>query len=61
MKLAYLLIWGSMLVFGMSAVWALVWAIRRGEMSDFQAGAESIFDSDEPVSKSTDAFPGRRS
>ncbi len=61
MKLAYLLIWGSMLVFGMSAVWALVWAIRRREMSDFQAGAESIFDRDEPVGKATDTFPGRRS
>ncbi len=61
MKLAYLLIWGSMLAFGTSAVWALVWAIRRGEMSDFQAGAESIFDGDEPVGKATDTFPGRRS
>ncbi len=61
MKFAYLLIWGSMLAFGMSAVWALVLAIRRGEMSDFKAGAESIFDRDEPVGKVTDTFPGRRS
>ena len=42
MKLAYLLIWGSMLAFGTSAVWALVWAIRRGEMSDFRAGQENL-------------------
>ena len=34
MKLVYLLIWGSMLLFGASAVWALVWAIRHGEMSN---------------------------
>jgi hypothetical protein len=61
MKLAYVLIWGSMLVFGLSAVWALVCAIRRGEMSDFQAGAESIFDRNEPIGKPTDTFPGRRS
>jgi hypothetical protein len=60
MKLAYLLIWGSMMMFGASAVWALVLAIRRGEMSDFQAGAESIFDQDEPVGQPTDEFPGRR-
>jgi nitrogen fixation-related uncharacterized protein len=61
MKLVYLLIWGSMLLFGASAVWALVWAIRHGEMSNFKAGAESIFDDDEPVGRPTDAFPGRRS
>ena len=59
MKVAYLLIWGSTLAFGASAVWALVWAIRNGEMSDFRAGAESIFDEDEPVGKPTDAFPGK--
>ena len=58
MKLVYLLIWGSMLVFGGSAVWALVWAIRNGQMSNFKAGAESIFDEEEPVGKPTDAFPG---
>jgi nitrogen fixation-related uncharacterized protein len=61
MKLVYLLIWGSMLILGASAVWALVWAIQHGEMSDFQAGAESIFDDDEPVGQPTDAFPERRS
>ena len=57
MKLAYLLIWGSMIVFGASAVWALVSAIRNGEMRDFHEGASSIFDSDEPVGTLTDAFP----
>ncbi|HXE13085.1 MAG TPA: cbb3-type cytochrome oxidase assembly protein CcoS [Bryobacteraceae bacterium] len=60
MKLVYLLIWGSGLLFGATAVWALVWAIRSGEMSNFKAGAESIFDEEEPVGKPTDAFPGAR-
>ena len=60
MKLVYLLIWGSGLIFGATAVWALVWAIRNGEMSNFKAGAESIFDEEEPVGKPTDAFPGAR-
>lgn len=58
MKLVHLLIWGSTLVFGGSAVWALVWAIRNGQMSNLQAGAESIFDKEEPVGKQTDVFPG---
>ena len=57
MKIAYLLIWGSMVVFGASAVWALVWAIRSGEMHDFRASARSIFDADEPVGRTTDWFP----
>jgi cbb3-type cytochrome oxidase maturation protein len=57
-KLVYLLIWGSTLVFGGSAVWALVWAIRNGQMSNLKAGAESIFDEEEPVGRPTDAFPG---
>jgi nitrogen fixation-related uncharacterized protein len=61
MKLAYLLIWGSTVVFGASAVWALVWAIRNGEMRDLSAGALSIFDSDEPAGRPTDAFPERGS
>ncbi len=58
MKVVYLLIWGSTLIFGSTAVWALVWAIRNGQFSDFKAGAESIFDEEEPVGKPTDAFPG---
>jgi nitrogen fixation-related uncharacterized protein len=57
MKVVYLLIWGSTLIFGSTAVWALVWAIRNGQMSNFKAGAESIFDEEEPVGKPTDAFP----
>jgi nitrogen fixation-related uncharacterized protein len=57
-KLVYLLIWGSTLVFGGTAVWALVWAIRNGQMSNLRAGARSIFDEEEPVGKQTDEFPG---
>mgnify|MGYP001548652956 FL=1 len=58
MKVVYLLIWGSTLIFGASGGWARVWAIRNGEMSDFKGGAESIFDKEEPVGQPTDAFPG---
>ena len=47
-----------MLVFGSSAVCALVWAVRNGEFRNFKAGAESIFDAGEPVGRPTDCFPG---
>jgi nitrogen fixation-related uncharacterized protein len=59
-KFVYLLIWGSTIIFGASAVWALVWAVRHGELSNFKAGAESIFDEEEPVGRQTDVFPGVR-
>ena len=51
------MIWGSMVVFGASAVLALAYAIQNGEMRDFRDGARSIFDSDEPVGRPTDSFP----
>jgi nitrogen fixation-related uncharacterized protein len=60
MKIAYVLIWGSMLVLGATAVLAFVWAVRNGEMRDFGEGARSIFDSDEPVGRPTDTFPDER-
>ena len=57
MTFAYILMWGCMLVFGASAVWALVWAIRNGEFNNLNEGAASIFDEDEPIGLVTDAFP----
>jgi len=49
-----------MLVFGGSAVWALVWAINTGEFNNLSESAASIFDDDEPIGRVTDAFPGER-
>ena len=60
MTFAYILMWGCMLVFGASAVWALVWAIQSGEFNDIKGGAASIFDNEEPIGVITDAFPGAR-
>ena len=57
MALIYIIIFGSVLVFGLTAVAGLVWAIRSGQLRDFGAGATSIFDEDEPVGVMTDAFP----
>lgn len=60
MLIVYVLIWGSMLLFGTLTVWALAWAIRHGEFSDFQAAAASIFDDQEPQGAITDVFPDQR-
>ncbi len=54
----YVVIWGSAVILGVSAVWALVWAIRTGQFHGLKAGAESIFDEGEPVGMPTDFFPG---
>jgi nitrogen fixation-related uncharacterized protein len=50
----------AVVLFGASAVYGLVWAIRTGQMDDFRAGAASIFDEGEPEGRPTDAFPDTR-
>jgi cbb3-type cytochrome oxidase maturation protein len=50
---------GSMLLFGGAAVLALGWAFKRGQFENFDRGARSIFDADEPIGEPTDAFPAR--
>ena len=60
MILIYILIFGSVVVFGLTAVAGLVWAARTGQLTNFAAGATSIFDEDEPIGVMTDAFPSRQ-
>jgi cbb3-type cytochrome oxidase maturation protein len=43
-----------------SAVYALFWASKHGQLRDFERGAASIFDDQEPVGRTTDHFPVRR-
>lgn len=43
-----------------SAVWALQWSSRNGQLRDFEKGAASIFDENEPIGKPTDFFPGKQ-
>jgi nitrogen fixation-related uncharacterized protein len=57
MIVVYTVIGIFVVVFGVSAVWGLVWAIRTGQMSNFAQGAESIFDDEEPIGEMTDRFP----
>ncbi len=46
--------------FTASAVYALQWASKKGQLRDFEKGAASIFDEHEPIGRSTDSFPQRR-
>jgi nitrogen fixation-related uncharacterized protein len=57
MTFFYVALLAAVLLFGLSAVYGLAWAIRTGQMDDFRAGAGSIFDEDEPAGRPTDAFP----
>ncbi len=43
-----------------SAVYALWWSSRNGQLRDFERGAVSIFDAEEPVGEMTDHFPAKR-
>jgi cbb3-type cytochrome oxidase maturation protein len=43
-----------------SAVYALFWSSKHGQLRDFERGATSIFDAEEPVGRMTDHFPVRR-
>lgn len=46
-------------LFFLSAVAALVWASRTGQLQNFERGSRSIFDEDEePEGEQTDFFPG---
>ena len=43
-----------------TAVYALYWSSKHGQLRDFERGAASIFDEQEPVGKMTDHFPVKR-
>jgi nitrogen fixation-related uncharacterized protein len=40
-----------------TAVYALYWSSRHGQLRNFESGAESIFDEKEPIGEMTDRFP----
>ena len=43
-----------------TAVYALYWSSKHGQLRDFERGAASIFDEQEPVGEMTDHFPAKR-
>ena len=42
-----------------SAVYGFFWALKHGQLRDFDAQARSIFDESEPAGVQTDFFPGK--
>lgn len=57
MWVVYVLVFGAVTVFGLSAVYGLVWAVKTRQLQSFAAGAASIFDDEEPIGLETDRFP----
>jgi nitrogen fixation-related uncharacterized protein len=57
MTLIYIVVFGFVALAGLSAAYALTWAVRTGQLRDFGRGARSIFDDEEPVGVMTDGFP----
>lgn len=43
-----------------SAVYALYWSSKKGQLRNLEKGALSIFDEQEPVGQPTDFFPGQK-
>ncbi|MEM0967099.1 MAG: cbb3-type cytochrome oxidase assembly protein CcoS [Verrucomicrobiota bacterium] len=42
-----------------SAVYALFWAAKNGQLKDFEESAKSIFTEEEPEGENLDSFPGK--
>lgn len=57
MTAVYLVIFGTVALLGLTVVILFGWAIKSGQLQDFQRGATSIFDADEPEGEPTDRFP----
>lgn len=60
MFVVFMFIWSFALISGITMVWLLAWAIRKGEFRDLRQAARMIFDEDEPIGVVTDHFPGER-
>jgi nitrogen fixation-related uncharacterized protein len=46
-------------LFLISAIYALYWASKNKQFKNFEAGAKTIFDDEEPEGVPTDFFPGQ--
>ena len=60
MFFVFVVIWSFALLAGITMVWLLAWAIRRGEFKNPRHASKMIFDEDEPIGMTTDAFPRGR-
>ena len=57
MFFVFIFIWSFALFAGITMVWLLAWAIRRGEFNNLRDSSRMIFDEDEPEGMVTDRFP----
>ena len=61
MFLVYVVIFGTVVLLGLTVVILFGWAIKSGQLRDFERGATTIFDPDEPQGEETDWFPDQSS
>jgi cbb3-type cytochrome oxidase maturation protein len=54
--IAILMIMGLIAASALAAFW---WAAKNKQFENVEEGSLTIFDADEPIGKSTDAFPGQ--
>ena len=47
-------------LFFVAAAYALFWAQKNGHLTNFEEGAKTIFDEEEPLGQSTDSFPPKK-
>lgn len=47
-------------LFFSTGILVLYWCVKSGQMSDFEAGARSIFTEEEPEGEQTDFFPSKK-
>lgn len=59
MVIYYLILIGGLVLLTGSALFALRWALRTGQLKYPAKIALQIFDEEEPVGEMTDFFPGR--
>jgi nitrogen fixation-related uncharacterized protein len=59
MAIYYVIVIGGLVLLTGSALLALRWALRTGQLRNPAKAALQIFDDEEPVGEMTDLFPGR--
>lgn len=45
-------------LFFASALYALFWSVKKGQLANFEQQSKSVFDEEEPEGVHTDFFPG---
>ena len=56
----YILLAAGLIFFGGTTLAAFYWAAKTGQFRNLEDGSKTIFDQDEPVGTSTDAFADKQ-